>query len=322
MTEATTRDSAKDTIAISAATMGHDLVAALLSELRGMPDHWSKLNSDLQQKIIERLKDKTREAIDKAVVLLMRADFQAVPAKLEFVSRKDGIKAGLTVNADAVCRHALFDAAGAQVLIVIADPKRWTERMDEIKAKDDQLELFDPAANYDPSVDQPGYRRDQDPYVPAGKTWADLKASFGVAPPEGKPDDTKGPTVFDAALAEWQKQYDAAFLELFGKPHGDLTTEELASPEAVEAHNKVLERIGLAPFTDLTEDQQRRAAENALQEQLAEAGVVVSLGALQAATEAQVNEARAWVETYLVDPNACTIERPAWLPAPNDAAPQ
>lgn len=54
------RDQAKDTIAISASTMGHDLVAALLAELRGMPDHWAKLNSDLQQKIIERIK--TRRA--------------------------------------------------------------------------------------------------------------------------------------------------------------------------------------------------------------------------------------------------------------------
>lgn len=264
MTEATTRDTAQDTIAISAATMGHDLVAALLSELRGMPDHWSRINADNQQKIIERLKEKTRQAIDTAVVYLMRADFQAVPAKLEFVSRKDGIKAGLTVNADAVCRHALFDAAGAQVLVVIADPKRWTERMDEIKAKDDQLELFDPAANYDPSVDQPGYRRDQDQHAPAGKTWADLKKSFGVAEPE-------------------------------------------ATPPAE---------------SDLSPEQQKLVALNMLLEQLAEAGVVLSLGAVQAATEEQVNEARAWVETYLTDPNACTIERPAWLPAPNEDAPE
>lgn len=257
MTETTTRDSAKDTIAISAATMGHDLVAALLSELRGMPEHWAKLNSDMQQKIIERLKEKTAKAVDTAIVLLMRSEFQAVPAKLEYVNRKDGIRAGLTVNADAVCRHALFDASGSQVLVVIADPKRWTQRMDEIKAKDDQLELFDPAANYDPSVDQPGYRRDQDPLLP-GKSWADLKASFGV---------TQEP------------------------PAGD---DNAADPKLV--------------------------AQRILQEQLAEAGIAVSLGAVQAATEEQQNEARAWIETYLSDPNGCTIERPAWLPAPDNSA--
>ena len=267
MTETAPRDSAKDTIAISAATMGHDLVAAMLSELRGMPEHWAKLNAELQQKIIERLKEKTREAVDKAVTLLMRADFQAVPAKLNFVNRKDGIRAGITVNGDAVCRHALFDAAGGQVLVVIADPRRWTERMDEIKAKDDQLELFDPSANYDPAVDQPGYRRDQDPLAPAGKTWADLKASFGVAQPE----DTN-------------------------PPEG-----ETGEPP---------------PATDLSEDQQRLVAQRILQEQLAEAGVAVSLGQVQAASEAQQHEARAWVESYLVSREACTIERPAWLPPP------
>jgi hypothetical protein len=262
-----TRDHAKDTIAIAAGTMGHDLVAALLAELRSMPDHWARLNKDLQQRIIDELSTKVRAAVEKCATIMMRADFQAVPAKLLFVNRKDGIRAGLSVNGDAICRHALFDAAGGNVLVVIADAARWTERMDEIKAKDDQLELFDPAASYDPSVDQPGYRRDQDPLAPAGKTWADLKKSFGVGEdqPAGEP------------------------------PAGE------EPPQIPEGES-------------LTPEQEAEAAMRLLQDQLSQAGVSISLGALQAATEEQRNEARAWVETYLTDPNACTIERPSWLP--------
>jgi len=314
MSETTARDTAKDTIAIGAGTMAHDLVAAMLAELRGMPDHWSRLNNDLQQKIIERLKEKTRDAVNSAVTILMRSEFQAVPAKLDSIHRKDGIRANITVNGDAVCRHALFDAAGAQVLVVIADPKRWTERMDEIRAKDDQLELFDPAANYDPAVDQPGYRRDQDPLAPA-KSWADLKKSFGVgegtAPPpaEGEAE----------AAAERQKRYNAAFLEVFGREFDSLTEEEKASTEVLEAHNKVVEKLGLGEkVATASEDNATLVAQRILQEQLAEAGVAVSLGAVQAASEAEQNAAKAWVETYLAVGPECTVERPAWLPAPQD----
>lgn len=51
-----------------------------------------------------------------------------------------------------------------------------------------------------------------------------------------------------------------------------------------------------------------------LQEKLADADLFVSLGMIQGATETQFEDARLWVETYLLDPKACTIERPAWLP--------
>lgn len=239
------------------------------------------------------------------MTLLMRSEFQAVPAKLEYVNRKGGIRAGITVNADANCRHALFDASGSQVLVVIADPKRWAARMDEIKAKDDQLELFDPSANYDPKVDQPGYRRDQDPFIKAGKSWADLKSSFGVGD-AAKPPEGGAVPAFEPLLP------DGAPRCLCGVEKTDI---QCGLPRDHEGEHK-LTQFG-AGDSDLPEDQARLVAQRILQEQLAEAGVVVSLGALQAATEEQQNEARAWVETYLTDPKACTIERPAWLPAPN-----
>ena len=182
MTEATAvpKDQATTTIALAAATMGHDLVAALLLELRTMPAHWPTMNAEMQQKIIERLKDKVSGAVTKAQHMLTASEFQAVPAKLEFVNRKGGIRAGVTVNHDALCRHALFDAQGKQVLIVIVDPERWLNRMDELKAVGNQQDLFDRTdSEYDASKDQPGYRRDQDPFAPA-VPWSEMKAKLGL----------------------------------------------------------------------------------------------------------------------------------------------
>jgi hypothetical protein len=297
MTEETTappRDQAQNTYAISSATMGHDLVAALLGELRTMPDHWSRLNAELQQKIIDRVKDKTRVAIEKAVHLLVRGEFQAVPAKVEYVNRKGGIRAGLTVNGDALCRHALFDAAGANVLVVIADPKAWTERMDEIKAKGDQLELFDPSANYDPSVDQPGYRRDQDPYIRAGKSWQELKSSFGVIGvdlarafeallPDGAPRCMSCVDNDDDVQCGLKRDHEG--------PH--------KAPEAGDA-------------SEVPGDWLARA----LRERLAEHGVDVSLGTVQAWDALDNAAVVSWLDLYAADPAACKIERPSFLPPP------
>jgi hypothetical protein len=215
MTEtAEPRDKAQDTIAIASASMCHDFVAVLLEELRNMPAHWATLAEDRQQKILETLKTKVRGGVEKAAAIMMRSEFQAVEATLEYVSRKKGFSAGISVKTDALCRHALVDAVGGRVLVVIADPARWAERMDELKAKGNQADLFDPAANYDPTRDQPGYRRDQDPLLTTGKSWDALKhdlfgPSFADDPPiEG--DTSLDPEQHRAAeLIELQEQLSA-----------------------------------------------------------------------------------------------------------------
>lgn len=309
MTEATEapRDKAKDTIAMTAATMGRDLVAALLEEVRGMPDHWAKIDSTRQQKIIENLKDKTRRAIDQALTLMMRSEFQAVPAKLEFVNRKEGIRAGLTVKGDAVCRHALFDASGTQVLVIIADPKQWTARMDEIMAKDDQPDLFDTSVNYDPARDQPGYRRDQDRLAPAGKTWAELKESFGVAGENKQPD--------------YQTRYDAAFAEIYGKKPLELTEDERASDAVLRAHNAAVEKLGGPKVSDLPEDRERVITQRILQEKLVGLLYMVSLGAIQAWTPEEFAEVERWADEIAKDGTSSTLP-PSCLPQRTDEPPE
>lgn len=281
MTEtAEPRDKAQDTIAIASASMCHDFVAALLEELRNMPAHWGQLAEDRQQKILDQIKTKVRNGVEKAAAIMMRSEFQAVEATLEYVSRKKGFSAGITVKTDALCRHALVDAVGARVLVVIADPKRWTERMDEIKAKGNQPDLFDSAANYDPARDQPGYRRDQDPLQPAGKTWAELRANL----------TGKNPDEQDAAAATPGAETPA---------EGTPATEgrELTPKEEVNLELIALqEKLAQAP------------------------SVVVSLGFLQSRTAAEIAACVAWLAFYNGEkkPDAADEipDRPEWLPLP------
>lgn len=172
------RDHAQDAIAIAGATMARDLVAAMLNEIRNMPALWSVMASDRQQQMIDALKDRAKKMVDICIANLARGTYPAVPATLEYVGNRKGIAASLTIAKDALCRHELFDAQGSQVLVVIAKPEQWFQRIDEIRAKSDQADLFEGDANYDPARDQPGYRRDQDPFQPAGPSWADLKKSL------------------------------------------------------------------------------------------------------------------------------------------------
>lgn len=198
-----------DTFALSAETMGRDLLAALVGELRTMPDHWARLNEASQQQQIDRLKEKIGATVESALQMLACGSFAVVPAVLESVGWKKGISATLNVARDALHRHALCDAQGQRVLVVMVDVMQWVQRMDEVKARADQPDLFD--RNYHPSVDQPGYRRDQDRITPAGRTWQDLKdnllASSQQATEEPAADsaasDAPEPTVsFDVASAD------------------------------------------------------------------------------------------------------------------------
>lgn len=188
MTDATTGET-PDTLRISADTMGHDFLAALLAELRSMPDHWARLNEQRQQQIIENLREKISKAIDHAITLITRCGSPAVRVDLKSVTVKDGLTATVAIPKDAMYRHALFDAVGQSVLLIMTDTERWTKRMDEIKAKGDQIDLFD--ADYDPNVDQPGYRRDMD--RTATTTWEDLKKSLKSTPPPAESPSTEPP---------------------------------------------------------------------------------------------------------------------------------
>lgn len=273
MTDAAAPDQATQAYALSANTMGHDLLAALLGELRGMPDHWLRMNEELQQKAIERIKDKIQVSVQACVSMLMRGQFAAVPADLDAITCKKGFTAALSIPKDALYRHQLIDAQGTRVLIVMADASLWLQRMDEIKAKGNQIDLFD--SDYDPSVDQPGYRRDRDRVAPAGvPTWQELKDS--LAAKEGSPPADELPPAADES----------------GAP--------------------------IVYGTAATEAEDKRAQDGLLKEQLAEVGIALSLGAIQALDALQKKVTVDWLTAFKEAPaGQCKIARPLWLPIPD-----
>jgi hypothetical protein len=284
------RNKAQDTVAMTAATMGHDIVAALLNELRKQPGQWSTLDATYQQKTIDEFKEKVSGMVRKCLGFMLTSDFQAVPAKLENVSRRKSIKAQLTIASNSMYRHALFDAEGQHVLVVLADPAQWLGRMDEIKARGNQLDLFNPDANYDSERDQPGYRRDRDPLAP-GKSWDELKKSIGLGGATEPPADaTKGASGETKAPDPATNQASGAT----AATGGDIPTGE-----------------------SLTKEQEAAAILAELQARLAKVGNVVSLGTLQSRSDADILAATLWLNWYEADDiKTPYLERPAWLPEP------
>lgn len=355
------RDVAQDAIAITAETMGHDFLAAMLAELRQMPDHWARLNEQRQQQIIERLREKVRTGIDKALTIFMRGEFPAVQADLKAIAWENGIKATLAIPKDAMYRHALCDAQGSKVLIVLTDAGRWLARMDEIKAKGDQIDLFD--ADYDPARDQPGYRRDQDRVAPAGPTWEALKKSLqgptpmdapptgdAPAPADGQP---AGETAQATPVPELPREYTAQGAAPIDRRHstgveGEGTWEpvklkqiqrgdviRLPGIDAVmiattpslkgkggEYTVQVEPEPALTFGSAATAEEERTATLRILQEQLASIGVGISLGAVQAFTVEQVEATTAWAAAYAAGADSCKIARPLWLPIPEQKGDQ
>lgn len=182
-----------------AAVLGRDILAAMVQQVKLQPDHWHRMNEATQAKQIDQMRGRVREIVMHAVrVMIGGGQFKSVGVELESLTFKDGLKGQFVIPKGADGRHELADAVGGHVLIVLADANSYMQRMEEVKEAADQLELF--GGDYDPTVDQPAYRRDEkeDRLSPARMglmSWADLKKrlSEGVITKEQAEKEYGGP---------------------------------------------------------------------------------------------------------------------------------
>jgi hypothetical protein len=66
---------------------------------------------------------------------------RTIPATLESITVKDGIKAALTMSKFEERRHELIDCQGARVLIVVADPEEYEGERKPAPITPDQPEM-------------------------------------------------------------------------------------------------------------------------------------------------------------------------------------
>lgn len=119
-------------------TVGVSLLAALLQEIRLQVKPWEKLTKREQDATIDRLRDAVEYAVTDAVKRIAAKDRPTLAAIVDQVVFKDGVRATVKMNKDDPARHALADAQGQTVLLVVAGAKDDVANMDSIQGEQDQ----------------------------------------------------------------------------------------------------------------------------------------------------------------------------------------
>lgn len=123
---------------MTADTVGKDLLSALVTELKLLPDTWPKLSKSKQNDVIDRLRARVETNIKMAVHLLASEGRTVVAGDLDQITIKDGVKAVVKFGTGAPNLHELYEAAGKAVLVIVANAADHTGGMDEIQGEADQ----------------------------------------------------------------------------------------------------------------------------------------------------------------------------------------
>ncbi len=128
----------KDFRAMTAETIGKDLLSALIDELRLLPKPWIQLPQDKQNDVIDRLRKRVETNVGMAVHIITGANRTTVLGKLDQITSKNGIKAVFTIDKNTAGRYELLDAEGQDCLIVLDGAESYTCGMESVTGEPDQ----------------------------------------------------------------------------------------------------------------------------------------------------------------------------------------
>lgn len=148
-------DETKQTLSMTAETIGKDILQALVQEIKLLPDVWVKIPKAKQDDVIDRLRNRVETNVKMAVHLVASEGRTVVAGDLDQITIKDGVKAVVKFGSSAPNLHELYEASGKAVLVVVSNPAQHTGGMDEIKGESDQRAM-DLGHEYDPNGDGKG----------------------------------------------------------------------------------------------------------------------------------------------------------------------
>lgn len=135
-----------DSVELASETMAGDLLAAVVDEIKQLQDPWQKTSQAMQANVIFRLELRIKLLTAKAVRIIAADGRPAMRAKVESVTFKDGIKAILKMRQNDPPRHDLADAAGSDVMVVLADADQYSGGCENVQPDPDQQNLIDDQA--------------------------------------------------------------------------------------------------------------------------------------------------------------------------------
>jgi len=157
-----------DVLVRTTETISGDLIAALVQELRLLPDIWIKVGFDEQQDILERIKKRVTDNVREAVNLIASSDRMTVAAELKRVTFADKVEAVFSLAKRDPSAMELCHAQGMACLIVVADATQHMGGTDAPQKDIRQKDMFDGDGNSDANslIEQVRRRSQQPPSVP------------------------------------------------------------------------------------------------------------------------------------------------------------
>ena len=123
---------------MTADSLGKDLLSALVTEIKLLPDPWVKLSKKKQDDVIDRLRSRVESNVKMAVHLLAAEGRTVVAGDLDQITIKDGVKAVVKFGFGAANLHELYEVAGKAVLVVVANAADHTGGMNDVTGESDQ----------------------------------------------------------------------------------------------------------------------------------------------------------------------------------------
>jgi hypothetical protein len=90
---------------MTADSLGKDLLSALVTEIKLLPDPWVKLSKKKQDDVIDRLRSRVESNVKMAVHLLAAEGRTVVAGDLDQITIKDGVKAVVKFGFGAANLH-------------------------------------------------------------------------------------------------------------------------------------------------------------------------------------------------------------------------
>jgi methionyl-tRNA synthetase len=157
-------------------TMTGDLRDIFLAKLRYEQDKrpWSDRSENEQRETIHYVETAIQEAVRSAVEMIAAGGLPTIKATLDQVVVKDGLKLVLVMDRSNEQRHAIMDATGGTVLLVVADASNYMGERAPVKVTPDQGDIEQIAGVVHSSDDDdqsasnaPGWRADRDAFPPS-----------------------------------------------------------------------------------------------------------------------------------------------------------
>ncbi|MDV6347515.1 hypothetical protein R2083_08305 [Nitrosomonas sp. Is35] len=216
----------KDFRHITAETAGKDLLGALVTELKLLPDVWQKLSKAKQDDVIDRLRNRVEENVKMVVFTIASQNRTTVAGSLDKVTIKGNVEAVIKFGINAGNLPELFAAAADQdsrtVLVVVADPAAHTQGMDEVKGEDDQRTMdlgheyhdndgggMDGVSDVDPDTGEMKGLPSPDQVLPSEEELGKAFDDGYQAAAEGKPQTDYCPIIRSELVVEWVRGWKA-----------------------------------------------------------------------------------------------------------------